>query len=720
MYKALPLLLVLFFGNAFCQNKKICGTFEALQSQIAADPSVLTTFNKINQNAVNYANHNIANKQPSEIYTIPVVVHVIESEGYPETNISDEQVYSQIDALNRDFRKLNLDEINNNPNEFKAIAADIEVEFCLAQHSPNGQASTGITHTLSPLSQFSVNLNEAKYDSLGGKNIWNAEQYLNIWVVRKIIDTSDTNIEILGYAQFPGLLPNTDGVVIAYYAFGTNGAIEPDYNLGRTAVHEVGHWLNLRHTWGDDLGSCFGDDDISDTPRTADANFGCPDVTTNTCLEQPTDYNDMIQNYMDYTNQACANMFTYGQKQRMRLQLSQNGERYQITQSDACTPALENNVSLIDIVKPFGTNNCTTIQPIILFKNNGSTNLNSLQINYNIDNGTDSVLLWQPNTPLAPQQETQITLSYYTVINSGLIHNLKVKLIAPNGFADADPSNNELIQSFATISLGASLPFTESFENNFPPNTQWTINNLNNNNTFEQNTNCANTGSKCLFINNFQNNIPNQIDEIILPDLDLANNNALLTFYVAYAQINPNASDTLIVSVSTNCGNNYLPIYKQYGTNLASVTPINTNFIPQINQFKKEILNLNPFINYRNLRIKFTHISGQGNNLYLDDIQVNAEALGVNSPNLIDYKIENIFPNPATCCINITLSSPATTQLLLSLFDVLENKISTQPYNIHKGTNNLTIDTQHLINGTYFVHLQNQNILLSKKIIILK
>ena len=265
-----------------------------------------------------------------EKIVIPVVVHIIYNSYI--SNISDNQVYSQIEALNRDFNKLNADTAKI-PEVFKSYIADCEISFELARKNPEGNYTSGITRTYTNKSYFLINSDEAKFDSLGGRNIWDRNKYLNIWVVPEI---QSNDKEVLAYAQYPGGDKETDGIVIKYSNFGTKGVINPKYNKGRTAVHEVGHWLNLYHIWGDDNGACNGSDFVDDTPNQAGANYDCPVFPSSSCFN----YSDMFMNYMDYVNDDCMQMFTKGQKERMLYTL--HNSRKSLLASDALDSIKDN------------------------------------------------------------------------------------------------------------------------------------------------------------------------------------------------------------------------------------------------------------------------------------------------------------------------------------------------------------------------------------------
>ena len=251
------------------------------------------------------SNNNL--KESINIITIPVVVHVIWEDNTDE-NISDMQILSQIEILNKDFRRTNIDVINT-PSVWNSIAADCEIEFCLASVDPYGNATSGINRVKTSVSTFNLIGDKMKSTNEGGTDPWPINDYLNIWVC-------DLSGGILGYATSPSnFLSSGGGVVVSYKHFGDNGTVEPPYHKGRTTTHEVGHYLGLKHLWGD---SNCGDDQINDTPTQQGENNDCPGFphNQNSCGTQNLN-GDMFMNYMDYVNDFCMNMFTQDQKTRM-------------------------------------------------------------------------------------------------------------------------------------------------------------------------------------------------------------------------------------------------------------------------------------------------------------------------------------------------------------------------------------------------------------------
>lgn len=335
-------------GTAVAHNDDWCGA----QSEIYFTPINNGNYD-ILVDAFNCANNSIcANLEvelwyiPRQIITIPVVVHVVhfgEAIGIGR-NISDAQINSQIAALNEDYRRLNFD-INTVPAAFRGASSDALIEFCLAKQDEFGNPTTGIKRYLGTQATWDVSQIET---SIKPPTIWDRNKYLNLWT----LEFGGADVGTLGYAQFPGMTANTDGVVMLFNAFGTVGNVQTNYDLGRTCTHEVGHWLNLRHIWGDES-ACAADDFVSDTPLQEVSSSGCQTfpVLTDACTVNYPGI--MFMNYMDYGYHQCRRMYTYGQFVRMDATLF--GARSSLLSSQGCVPstiginensALDNAISL--------------------------------------------------------------------------------------------------------------------------------------------------------------------------------------------------------------------------------------------------------------------------------------------------------------------------------------------------------------------------------------
>jgi chitodextrinase len=310
--------LILTFSISLLLNaQRKCGTMEHLHQQHQHDHELEQRMQKIEHQTARFIEENHEVLRNANVIRIPVVVHVVWRTS--AENISDAQVLSQITVLNQDFRRTNTD-ASQTLSQFQGVAADAEIEFCLATIDPNGNPTNGITRTQTTRTTFGTN-NAVKFTSQGGRDAWPAGSYMNLWVC-------NIGGGILGYAQFPGGSASTDGIVVDYRYYGTIGTATAPFNKGRTGTHEVGHWLNLRHIWGD--GGCSVDDFVSDTPISDSPNYGCS-LSTTKCGSL-----DMVQNYMDYTDDACMNIFTLGQKNRMRALFATGGARASLLNSAGC------------------------------------------------------------------------------------------------------------------------------------------------------------------------------------------------------------------------------------------------------------------------------------------------------------------------------------------------------------------------------------------------
>ena len=312
-------MIVFFVASYFLAfPQRECGSITYMDKLIRQDSRIQSRLISVDSFTKEWIGQRKANISPNNppssatrIIRIPVVVHVIYNSA--DQNISDAQIRSQIEALNKDYRRQNAD-ASNTPSFFRSVAADCEIEFGLATQDPLGNPTSGIVRRHTTFSAFNID-NRVKTTADGGDDPWNADIYLNIWV-------ANLSSGILGYSSLPGAPNEYDGVTIQYTAFGTTGTAQAPFNKGRTATHEIGHWLNLIHLWGDE--DC-GSDLVDDTPPQKSANRGCPGIERKTCANST--YGDMYMNYMDFTDDACMNVFTEGQKSRMRSLFAPGGPR---------------------------------------------------------------------------------------------------------------------------------------------------------------------------------------------------------------------------------------------------------------------------------------------------------------------------------------------------------------------------------------------------------
>lgn len=317
------------FGILFSNAQfKRCYTHELMVQKENQNPGYMQRVNEVFENAKQIANQNGNIRAVNDtIYHVQVVFHVVYTS--PAENIPDSVLINQIEVLNRDYRRRNFDTVQTR-SFFQPVAADAGIEFYLATTDPDGNPTNGITRTAGnpqiPFLGFNPGSDEIK-DAANGKTCWPTDRYLNIWVGNIFFGI------VLGYAFPPDNAPNwpvgssTDsahqGVVLHYAAVGSNFAspIDPTVAGGRSAVHEIGHYFGLRHIWGDST-DCVVDDGISDTPFAADASQQTCDTTINSCVDSPVDFPDMIENYMDYSDDRCLNMFTQEQIGVMRAMLA--------------------------------------------------------------------------------------------------------------------------------------------------------------------------------------------------------------------------------------------------------------------------------------------------------------------------------------------------------------------------------------------------------------
>lgn len=382
-----------------------------------------------------------------QILVIPVVVHVVYSNDAEYINY--DQIKKQIEVLNQDYRRLNWDTALT-PAGFKSVASDVGIEFRLAQKDPSGKPTVGVTFTKTKMLSFSDGDEGIKSTEMGGSDPWDPNKYLNIWVG----DLTSGSSRLLGYVPYPNLAgTNIDGVAISYTAFSTYGtSLNSRYNLGRTVTHEVGHWLDLLHLWGLSAEGSCDTDYVDDTPsqrnETSSA-LNCPVYPYKPADNCNNDSRGrMFSNYMDYTRDACMNMFSKGQAQKMLSFLT--AQRPSILTSNVLSSPYKNDLAIVEIL--YDTlNGCggSGKAPQIRIKNVGSETVfaYSLQVNKN-----DQTQIIYGNGKILPGGDTLIEASELTFSSNSSLINATLTSTSPS--QDEFMANNTKSFACGVVPLG--------------------------------------------------------------------------------------------------------------------------------------------------------------------------------------------------------------------------------------------------------------------------
>jgi len=637
-------------------------------------------------------------------YVIPVIVHIIhngEAIG-TGTNLSVSQIESQIDVLNKDFQRLNADAINT-PAGFLSVAGNLDVQFVLAKQDPIGAPTDGIARVKGTQTSWSVNDN-AIFKAL---SYWPAEKYLNLWVVT----FSD---ETLGYAQLPvsnlaGLEDSpddrlTDGVVISNTAFGSidDGSfiLEAKYNKGRTVTHEIGHFFGLRHIWGDDGSSCTGTDYVDDTPNQAGSYINqCPTGARTTCSSE-----DMYMNYMDYTNDACMNLFTVGQIGRVNIVIQNSPRRVSLLNSEGAEDPLPVAIdgAISKIITP-GTSSCgDALTPSIQIQNLGTNTITSIRVRLKVNNAIVETKDFSTN--LSNLQFGELQFAPFTPGAASLVFNFEILLV--NGVTDGRSFNN-ILSITTTIPPTVSIPITESF-NSFPSN--WTIHNPDNLTTWSL-INTVSNGN-AVFVNSFDYENQGALDQLISPVLDLTTVSfAYLKFDRAYEYFGTGYEDRLRVLVSSSCDFDNAPtvVFDKNGLELSTVLTSSGDFFsPQATEWRTEVIPLTQFIGSK-IQISFESINGYGNNQFLDNIVVATDQftdvaiVSLDSPSPVScnltlapvLRLVNKGTTPLTSFIVQTTVNNQTPQIQtisnVSIQPGIEQAVTLNPIVLQSGSNTITI-----------------------------
>ncbi|RYZ23278.1 MAG: hypothetical protein EOO16_05560 [Chitinophagaceae bacterium] len=576
--------------------------------------------------------------------TIPVVVHVVLTNP---SIITDAQVDALIARLNLDFSGLNPD--STNAGAFLPLRGHSMIRFARARRTPSGQLTSGIERRVGVTQIGLDTYQDIKHTSQGGLDPWDVEKYYNIWV-----GVGESGLLGIAPAIGRGNATETptsgigiDGVCIDYSVFSNGCFSDPDFNLGRTVVHEIGHNFGLYHIFsGCNPGDDFQDSEdglpqtlngsADDTPSQSVETSGClTGVVASNCTGVSS---KMYQNYMDYTNDACYSMFTKGQVKRMEYTLEIYRPGYLTTQGHlppATLPGLDVAPSLV--LSPGGVefNNSTcsitsygvpfcagNITPRIEVTNRGTTTITSITVKVQLNGGTPtSTTINGLNIPTSGTANVTLPV---VALPAG---NNVVKYItsAPNGGADAVATNDTLTQ---TINLAAPIagPITADFESTSFPPANFVIDNPGGDTTWRRaGTGRSSTGS--LFINNYDNENIGSIDDFRSNSIALAPgaDSLVVSFDVAHKAYNTQLSDTLQVLVTPNCGVSYTSIFKKWGSStLATAGTTTASYLnPAAGDWRSErVAILASSLNSNTVNVLFRDKNRYGNNIFVDNINI--------------------------------------------------------------------------------------------------
>ena len=680
MRKPILFLFTLFCAGAFAQEEKHCYTTEIYNGRIQQHPELLQTQSALENFTAQYtAQH--AHERSGTVLIIPIVFHIIHN--YGSENISEAQVYDQVRILNEDFRKLSYDTASIVP-VFKPIASDCEIEFRLATIDPNGNCTNGIDRIQSTLTYNA--------DDNSKLNPWPSNQYLNVWTVATLGWGGAA-----AYAYYPGTAPpGADGVIALNGYIGSIGT----GTLGRSRVltHEIGHCMNLAHVWGstNNPGVACGDDGVNDTPITE----GWVSCNLNGSICNPPALEN-VQNYMEYS--YCCNMFTEGQKQRMRAALNSSaGGRNNLWQAaNLVATGTDGSVAaLCAPVSDFSVNRNYICEGDSVHYNNLSWRGQPASWSWSFPGGTPA--LSSDSFPVVHYNTAGIYDATLTVTN-------------------ATGSDTKTRTSYITVASGTPqlAPFIEGFENSFP-GTDASVLNYDNGNTWQQVNTAAASGTHSMKINNYSSNSIGAIDEYITPSFDFTGlEGTSMTFKVAYSQRSDTSlHDALKIYYSLNCGQTWTLRYIKSGAALATVAPHAGPYTPAgAGDWRQDLVSVAIFAGKPSVRIKFQAISAGGNNLYIDDINLFGSPVGIEENNFPLSSFE-VSPVPASSHLNIDFELKKSSHVEISIYDVPGKKIKTIASEYFNSGNHHLNANQQLPDGIYFLRVNMDGMITTRKFVV--
>lgn len=535
---------------------------------------------------------------------IPVVFHIIHN-GEPignGGNLLKSRIDRQLEILNEDFNRRNED-ASQTLEEFTNVAAALEIEFIYAKQSPDGFETDGIVRI--PGSQASYSYQERSI--LSAESYWPAEEYLNIWI-------ADLAGGSLGWAEFPvsnlaGLDAASnnrliDGVTLDYVYFGDNPDSPSFESKGRTATHEMGHFFGLRHIWGD--GGCSVDDFCIDTPMANSSSTGC-NLTKTTCESL-----DMVQNFMDYTNDACMNIFTLDQKSRVRTVVENSPRRKSLIDSKGLEepPVFNRDLGLTEINSQF-TGSCSgNFSPQITIKNQGLFMVKEYSIDLYVNDDLTETLEFTDTLESGEEK-----LVYFSLLNfeETAEYSISYSVNLKGVFDDERLENNLKIEYYQKLQE-ASLPYKKKFQNNF---VSWFIRNADGEETWQQ----FNDAIGVPFYENRQNF--GQKEEIISPIFDFSTLDVPELSFV-FAQVADSIPNRVSIYASYDCGRTFNDlIFSNNITDLSTAYEVDSAFSPQFRlDWDTVKIDLNRLRNEESVCFNIVAENRLGNNFYISEFNI--------------------------------------------------------------------------------------------------
>jgi hypothetical protein len=652
-----------------------------------------------------------------ETVTIPVVVHIVHNGELigDGVNISIDQVESQIEVLNEDFQRLNPDTVNT-PEIFKPLASNLDVEFVLARRDPEGNPTNGVLRVQGPKTSYNFNTDN---ELLKSQSYWPAEDYLNIWVC-------NLSGGFIGYAQYPPInLPGlededtenrlTDGVVVDYFFFGSNRGggnfdLNEDYDQGRTTTHEVGHYFGLRHIWGDPAfneNGCNVDDFVEDTPNAEEPHFGCPPDVFHGCSGVT-----MFQNYMDYTDDACMNLFTTGQADRMQIVLDNSPRRNSLKNSlGAIPPDIDiYDISLEAILKPANVSMNNTPAPIIRVLNNGNETIGTFDIQLGI-NGDAVAIITYGGDSIFTGQTIDIEISGLGQFAEGS-YNLEVNLVSTE-LPDFNEDNNSGSKFFIVDRTEEIVPYRETFEDLSPDLSPWVV--YNPDQILGWRLNDVNDGL-AVEMPMFAYDQLGEEDWLVSPVFDFSGlMSASMRFDFSYAQ-RPGFVDKLLVLGSVNGGEDFDYDLLELNSDEMKVTESSDPWQPEDDSdWMQRTIDLSALAGRDSVRIAFVTVNGNSNNLFIDDVE-----FFLTSPDQIvipDLNNVLVYPNPTiNNQTNVAIYSDQRTDIEMVLYSSTGKILRRN--NFQNALNqSYTFDFTDLQAGMYFVKVASPGFSVVRRII---